>query len=250
MIRTYSVVIKFPLGVKPRFHSWSLVFREDSFIVERPIMAENRASAVGKAIRYFWQKFVRSGLSPCTCLTVDDPYNEVVYERNGFHCQRLRNRYLTDDVINRLVTESHGFLMRDDVNAMHGHPLFSVRKRKRNIGPWHKAIAPNIYKTKAGTLFYSVVTQPQRTVRGIVVQKAKVKLIRLSAKTLADAIEEIKKRQLRKRHLSAKFIKRRSLKLAAYLGGTASLSEDDKQFFAPIIDRYGRQPRSVQATLP
>jgi hypothetical protein len=106
-----------------------------------------------------------------------------------------------------------------------------------------QAIAPSIFRTSVGTLFYSIIIQQQKTTRGSVAQKSKVKLMKLAAKTIADAIEEIKVRKLVILHLdqAAHFRKRRSLELTAHLCELTTLSLDDQKYFASSIESYNRQ---------
>ncbi len=242
MQRQYPIVIKFPnIGRLPRFRSCLILFRDDFFIAERTIQAVDRTDAVKKALRFFWANFVKSGLRPQACLTVGDPFNEVVFERGNFHCHDLKNMYLSDEVIERLTIESSGLLIRDNPPAGSGRPIGSVRRTRRNIGPYPKTIAPCIYKTKAGTLYYMVTAVPQRTVGGMIVQKQKEKLIKLAARTLAEAIAEIRARNLRTLHRSIRWYKRRSLKLAEYLSDQKKLTPDDLKFFAPVIKEQKRR---------
>jgi hypothetical protein len=235
--RTYVVVIRFPITHLRYFRLWSPILRGDYFVIERTVEAENRTSAVKKARSFFWSRFVRSGLSPYQCLTVDDPYYEVLYKGESFDCSSIGNNFLTEEVIERIIAESCGILIRDNVITKFGHPLYSLRRTRKNNRPFMKMVAPCIYKSKAGTFYYSITTQPQYSRAGVVVQRGKKKLIRLSSRTLAQAIREIIERRLRNQHCSRRKQKRRSLKLVAHLAGITSLMSDDLDYFAQVLNK-------------
>ena len=212
--------------------------RGDSFIARFIIHAANRATAVHKTQLWYWATYKGSLGRAHEVLTVSDPANEVVYDET-FNCADKRNRLLPKNIIERVIAESEGELMRDERNGAPHHPTGSVRrvKRRRDFG---RFIAPNIRQMKGGLLYYRVVTSPQVSKKGKIIRKRKHANIRLAARTLPEAIEEIRARQLKLEHekKTRRLFKVRSLKLTAYLIGVHELNDNDKKFFAPVLSRY------------
>ncbi|HOX56256.1 MAG TPA: hypothetical protein P5205_04170 [Candidatus Paceibacterota bacterium] len=188
------------------------VFRDDHFVAERSIRAPNRQAAVRKTLQWFSTRFNGSVGPARQIVTVDDPYHEVTYDEN-FNCNDLRNKFLPEDVIERLLAQANGELERDTRAAQLGHPLCDVRRTKRRVKFKPTAIAPCIYQNACGTIFYRIIQQPQLSKAGRVVRKRKTQLVRLEAKTLPAAIEEIQARGLPGLHRSPRRIKKRSLAL-------------------------------------
>ena len=175
--------------------------------------AENRGQAVHKAELWFWQKFKGSLGQAADALTVNDPCGEVRYGPK-FNCGSRGNRYLTPAVLERVLAEARGELVKDERESRWHHPRASVRrvKRRRDFG---KFVLPNIKVMRNGTLYYRVVTSPQWVKNGRMLQKRKQQDIRLQARNFGDALAEIKTLGLHLEHAKAakRNVKRRSLAL-------------------------------------
>jgi hypothetical protein len=210
----YTVTLKFDDFRSLR--NLTQVFREDHFVAERMIPAPNRQAAVRKALQWFSTRFNGSVGSAREILTVDDPYHEVIYDQD-FGCNDLRNKFLPEEVLERLIAESNGELVRDTRSTKLGHPLGAVRRRKRRVKFKAKAIAPCVYQNDFGTLFYRITEKPQVSRSGMLLGKHKTRLVRLAARTLREAVEEIQTRRLPELHQSRRVIKRRSFALLQQL---------------------------------
>ncbi len=186
------------------------VFRQDRFVAEREILAPNRRAAVRKALQWFSTRFKGSVGPACQVLTVDDPSHEVTYDRD-FSCRDLRNKLLPEEVVERLIAEANGELIRDTRHSKLGHPLCAVRRRKRRVKFKAKAIAPCVYQNACGTIFYRVNRESQLSKSGVVLRKRHTQLVRLAARTLPEAIQEIEARGLLALHQSRRAVKKRSL---------------------------------------
>jgi hypothetical protein len=71
-----------------------------------------------------------------------------------------------------------------------------------------KAIAPCVYQNPFGTIFYRITLQPQVSSSGVFVRKRKTRLVRLTARTLPEALAEIQARGLPGLHQSRRAIKK------------------------------------------
>ena len=207
-MRQYTITLKFD-----DFHSLrNLVqlFREGRFVAERVISAPNRQTAVRKALQWFSTRFNGSVGPASSILTVDDPCHEVTYDQD-FSCSDLRNKFLPEEVLDRVLAEANGELVRDTRRTSHGHPLCAVRRTKRRVKFKARAIAPCVYQNPFGTIFYRITLQPQVSSSGVPVRKRKTRLVRLTARTLPEALAEIQARRLPELHHSPRVIKKRSL---------------------------------------
>jgi hypothetical protein len=198
-MRQYTVTLRFE-----DFHSLrnlNQVFREDRFVAERIIHAADRRTAVRKALQWFSTRFAGSVGPACKVLTVDDPFHEVTYDPD-FDCSDLRNKLLPEEVLERLIAEANGELVRDTQLTRLGHPLCAVRRRKRRVKFKAKAIAPCVYQNAFGTLFYRITKRSQVSRSGRVLSKRKTRHVRLTARTLPEAVKEIQTRRLLELHQS------------------------------------------------
>lgn len=90
--------------------------------------------------------------------------------------------------------------------------------------------------------------RPQKSKTGSIRQQRLIHNVRLEARIVAEAIEEIKTKGLKNLHEQnalRKNIKSRSLKLASHLLGLATLSPEDQIFFGPTL----KSPRQEAVTI-
>ena len=127
-------------------------------------------------------------------MIVDDPHGEVFYDE-GFACNDLGNKYLSEETIARIIEESDGELNKDVSEGSENHPPNSVKraKRRRKLS---NAIAPRMTQTPAGTIYYRTTVVPQYSKDGKIIQRRKVKNVKLASKTLEKALREISRRGL------------------------------------------------------
>ncbi|KKU76965.1 MAG: hypothetical protein UY03_C0023G0032 [Parcubacteria group bacterium GW2011_GWA2_47_64] len=183
-------------------------------VIRRSIIeAENRMEAVHKMELWFWKQFQGSLGQAVNVLTVNDPYGEVHYGLH-FNCGRKENRYLPEEIVERLLREAKGELMRDTRRGRPHNPRGSVCriKRRRDFG---KFLLPNIKVMKSGALYYRVVAVPQCVRNGRRYRKRKQKDIRLYARHFTEALAEISERGLHLTHArtAKRNVKKRSLAL-------------------------------------
>lgn len=183
----------------------------------------DRRTAVLLILRWFWAKYEGKFGPAIDVLTVGDPYNEVVFRepQYTFNCNDKGNNYLDEETTLRIIGESNGKLERDTKTGIPNHPRRSIRRKRRRRNEFRVTAAPNIHTSDSGVFYYRVVATPQKSKGGVIIQKRVMKDIRLDAKALAGAIEEIKVRELRKENHIARTMKKRSLKLIAHLAGLA-----------------------------
>lgn len=201
------------------------------------MQATDRRTAVLMLLRWFWAEYEGRFGPAIDVLTVGDPYREVVFREpeQTFNCNDKANNYLDEETIVRIIAEANGKLERDTKAGIPNHPRRSLRRRRSRRNEFRVVAVPNIHESNSGVFYYRIVATPQKSRGGVITQKRVLKDIKLSAKTLAGAIEEIKVRGLRKENHTARTMKKRSLKLIAHLAGLANLSGDDQTFFAPVL---------------
>jgi len=218
-MRPYTVTLKFENYRSLR--NLTQVFRENYFLASRVIRASNRRSAVRKALDWFATRFKCSAGSPWEVLTVDDPFQEVTYDAN-FDCGDLRNKFLPEEVVERLIAGSNGELVQDTLSGKLGHPFGDVRRTKRRVKFKARTIAPCICQNECGTLFYRITERSQSSQSGRLLRKRKTRLIRLAAGTLPEAVAEIEVRNLVELHQARRATKHRSLALLQELAGVSA----------------------------
>ena len=164
------------------------------FIAKKSIYANCRKRAVQKAVQWFWKEFKGVLGSVHKTMIVDDPHGEVVYDE-GFACNDLCNKYLCEETIARIIEESDGELIKDVSEGSENHPPNSVKraKRRRKLS---NVIAPRMTQTPAGTIYYRTTVVPQCSKNGKIIQRRKVKIVKLASKTLEKALREISRRGL------------------------------------------------------
>ena len=167
---------------------------DKKFLAYHSIYANSRRKAVKKAVQWFWKEFKGLLGSANEVMTVDDPHCEVVYD-DDFACNDLGNKYLEEDIIEQIIEESNGELIRDTSKGSENHPpnCFKRVKRRRKK---NALLAPRITQTPGGAIFYRMTEAPQVTEDGKIVQRRKIKNVKLSSKSLDKALREIARRKL------------------------------------------------------
>lgn len=179
---------------KPVLRSYEAVIRSpklsskdgQKFVVK----TANRREAVNEASQIFWKE-CKNTLGPIKgAMTVSDPYGEAVFTED-IDCRDILFKLLPVEVIEKIVTDSNGQLVRDE--KVDSPYCLKRLKRRRDFG---KFIAPGIRLMKNGTLYYRVVKVPQQSKDGVVIQKRVMVDIKLEAKNLEEAVAEIATRKL------------------------------------------------------
>lgn len=199
----------------------------------------DRKSAVKETLLWFWEKYKGAHGAASEVLTIGDPYNEVIVTET-FNCNDKVNNYLDETTTVRVIAESESTLERDTRQGTRHHPRRSL-KRVRRRREHRETAAPNIYVSDSGKYYYRVVVVPQKSKRKIVLEQRKVRDIKLEAKSLIEAIDEIRRRGLKnlhERNTARKHVKVRSLKLVEHVVGVKPLSDDDRKFFAPVLKKF------------
>lgn len=207
-----------------------------SAIAQYGIEAPDRKTAVRKGLQWFWDKYQGKHGAASEVFTVGDPYREVVF-REPLNCNDKGNNYLDEATAARVIAESKDILELDSKAGLPHHSRRSLRRKKRRR-EYRVTVAPNIQESNTGTFYYRMVVKPQKSEGGTVTQKRKLQDIKLEAKTLAAAIEEIREKGLKNtstQNMARKNVKARSLKLVAHLAGIKPLQNDDLAFFAPVL---------------
>jgi len=161
----------------------------DFFFYRKIIRAGDRREAVKKTVQWFWKQFKGSIGEAHNVITINDPYNEVFYS-STFSCADPANKYLDEDTIKKVLTISQGKLTRDNRNGTPHHPPNSLKRVKRRR-KYHKTVAPLISISSSGAFYFRQTLRSQKSSKGKIIQKRKVKNVRLHAKTLDEAKLEI-----------------------------------------------------------
>ena len=164
------------------------------FVANKSIYANCRKRAVQKAVQWFWKEFKGALGSVHKVMVVDDPHGEVVYNED-FACNDLGNKYLSEETIDRVIEESDGELFRDLSEGSENHPPNSVKRAKRRRKQ-SNVIAPRMTQSPAGTIYYRTTMVPQYSKDGKIIQRRKVKNVKLASKTLEKALREVSRRGL------------------------------------------------------
>ena len=163
-----------------------------TFIATKSVYGNSRRKAVKQAVEWFWKDFKGVLGSAHKVMTVNDPYDEVIYDED-FACNDLRNKYLDDSTIERLIEDADGDLLKDDSVGSEKHPPNSVkrtkRRRKQNI-----QLTSRLSQTPGGTIYYKM-TEISSTGQST---RKKFKMIKLSSKSLEKAQREVERRGLNK----------------------------------------------------
>ena len=159
-----------------------------TFIATKAVYGNSRKKAVQKAVQWFWKDFKGMLGSAHKVMTVNDPYEEVVYN-DSFACNELGNKYLDQETIDRIVEQSEGELVKDDSKGSERHPPNSVkrtkRRRRQNI-----QLTSTLLQSPGGTIYFKMNECPKG--------RAKVKMVKLSSKCLDKAKREVERRGLNK----------------------------------------------------
>lgn len=163
-----------------------------TFIATKPVYGNSRKKAVQQAVQWFWKDF-KGLLGPAhKVMTINDPYEEVCYDDN-FACNELGNKYLDCQTIDRLLDQANGELAIDDSPGSERHPPNSVkrtrRRRKQNV-----QLTSRLSQSPGGTIYYKMSISPSSDTNS----RLKVKIIKLSSKSLEKAKREVERRGLDK----------------------------------------------------
>ena len=163
-----------------------------TFIATKPVYGNSRKKAVQQAVQWFWKDF-KGLLGPAhKVMTVNDPYEEVRYDDN-FACNELGNKYLDCQTIDRLLDQANGELAIDDSPGSERHPPNSAkrtrRRRKQNV-----QLTSRLSQSPGGTIYYKMSISPSSDTNS----RLKVKIIKLSSKSLEKAKREVERRGLNK----------------------------------------------------
>jgi hypothetical protein len=161
------------------------------FVAYKSFYGCNRRSAVIKASEWYNSHLKKVLGNPQNIMFIDDPLLEVTYD-DDFVCTDLRNKYLDENTITRLLAEAQGDLGRENSIQPDGAPLGSVkrlRKRKRK----EVQLTDRLSQTPGGTIYYKMTEVVEG--RGCSV---KVRKIKLASKSLLKAKREVIRRGLNK----------------------------------------------------
>ena len=161
------------------------------FVAYKSFYGCNRRSAVIKASEWYNSHLKKVLGNPQNIMFIDDPLLEVTYD-DDFVCTDLRNKYLDENTITRLLAEAKGDLGRENSILPDGAPLGSVkrlRKRKRK----EVQLTDRLSQTPGGTIYYKMTEVVEG--RGCSV---KVRKIKLASKSLLKAKREVIRRGLNK----------------------------------------------------
>lgn len=222
----------------------AVLAKDGRLISSRTFQAVNRRKAVHAAQLWFWRRY-RGSVGPADqVMTVTDPYGEVRYGP-VFRCRDRMNKMLPPDVCARVIREANGALERDTRPGTPHHRPNSVKrtKRRRDFG---RFIAPGIRQMKNGTIYYRLTLVAQKSRNGRILTKGKYRDVRLSARTMVSAIDEIKRRALaaENERVAGLKIKVRDLTLVAHVAGlitAGTLTADQERRFARVLARYRKR---------
>ena len=163
-----------------------------TFIATKAVYGNSRKKAVQQAVQWFWKDFKGILGSAHKIMTISDPYEEVSYDDN-FACNDLGNKYLDEETLSNLIEEANGDLARDESEGSEKHPPNSVkrtrRRRKQNI-----QLTSRLSQSPGGTIYYKMTEIADKVKNA----RPKVKMVKLSSKSLEKAIREVDRRGLNK----------------------------------------------------
>jgi len=163
-----------------------------TFIATKAVYGNSRKKAVQQAVQWFWKDFKGILGSAYKIMTITDPYDEVDYDEN-FACNDLGNKYLDESTLSRLIEDSNGDLARDESEGSEKHPPNSVkrtkRRRKQNV-----QLTTRLSQSPGGTIYYKMVDIAEKVKNA----RPKVKMVKLSSKSLEKAVREVERRGLDK----------------------------------------------------
>lgn len=163
-----------------------------TFIATKAVYGNSRKKAVQQAVQWFWKDFKGILGSAYKIMTITDPYDEVDYDEN-FACNDLGNKYLDESTLSRLIEDSNGDLVRDESEGSEKHPPNSVkrtkRRRKQNV-----QLTTRLSQSPGGTIYYKMIDIADKVKNA----RPKVKMVKLSSKSLEKAVREVERRGLDK----------------------------------------------------
>lgn len=163
-----------------------------TFIATKAVYGNSRKKAVQQAVQWFWKDFKGILGSAYKIMTITDPYDEVDYDEN-FACNDLGNKYLDEPTLSRLIEDSNGDLVRDESEGSEKHPPNSVkrtkRRRKQNV-----QLTSRLSQSPGGTIYYKMIDIADKVKNA----RPKVKMVKLSSKSLEKAVREVERRGLDK----------------------------------------------------
>ena len=163
-----------------------------TFIATKAVYGNSRKKAVQQAVQWFWKDFKGILGSAYKIMTITDPYDEVGYDEN-FACNDLGNKYLDESTLSRLIEDSNGDLARDESEGGEKHPPNSVkrtrRRRKQNV-----QLTSRLSQSPGGTIYYKMIDIADKVKNA----RPKVKMVKLSSKSLEKAVREVERRGLDK----------------------------------------------------
>lgn len=163
-----------------------------TFIATKAVYGNSRKKAVQQAVQWFWKDFKGILGSAYKIMTINDPYDEVEYDDN-FACNDVGNKYLDESTLSRLIEDSNGDLARDESEGSEKHPPNSVkrtrRRRKQNI-----QLTSRLSQSPGGTIYYKMIDIAEKVKNA----RPKVKMVKLSSKSLEKAVREVERRGLDK----------------------------------------------------
>ena len=163
-----------------------------TFIATKAVYGNSRKKAVQQAVKWFWKDFKGILGSAYKIMTITDPYDEVDYDEN-FACNDLGNKYLDESTLSRLIEDSNGDLARDESEGSEKHPPNSVkrtkRRRKQNV-----QLTTRLSQSPGGTIYYKMIDIADKVKNA----RPKVKMVKLSSKSLEKAVREVERRGLDK----------------------------------------------------
>lgn len=159
------------------------------FVAHKYFYGCNRRKAVEKATDWY-SKDLRDVLGPPNqVMMIDDPMEEVIYEE-GFICTDLRNKYLDEPTIDRLLKDAGGDLGRDNTTGSGSNPTCSVkrlrRRRKQDV-----RLTDRLTQSPSGVIYYRM-TEFHKGNAG----RTKSRKVKLASKSLEKARKEIIRRGL------------------------------------------------------
>ncbi|MDA7790672.1 hypothetical protein N8988_01270 [Opitutales bacterium] len=159
------------------------------FVANKYFYGCNRRKAVEKATDWY-SKDLRDVLGPPNqVMMIDDPMEEVIYEE-GFICTDLRNKYLDEPTIDRLLKDAGGDLGRDNTTGSGSHPTCSV-KRLRRRRKQEVRLTDRLTQSPSGVIYYRMTEFHKGNS-----SRTKSRKVKLASKSLEKARKEIIRRGL------------------------------------------------------
>ncbi|MBT3666652.1 MAG: hypothetical protein HN548_04170 [Opitutae bacterium] len=163
-----------------------------TFIATKAVYGNSRKKAVQQAVQWFWKDFKGVLGSAHKVMTINDPYDEVVYD-DDFACNDLGNKYLDETALLNLLEQANGDLARDQNEGSEKHPPNSVKRTKRRRKS-NKQLTSRLSQTPGGTIYYKMTSISEKSKN----TRPKMKMVKLSSKCLDKAIREVERRGLNK----------------------------------------------------